>query len=157
VLEAWECAAAAVLQREAILAQVLQLQMLLGQHAAQQQQQQQQQGLWHNGHRASTGAATTLGCGASSICRVAGAGAAAGPPLEFELGVTVQQVRQVLWAFMAAEQQLQLADQQLFHAAGEQLQVDCCAYPPEGSGFSLAQLQELLTAAWVAAGSGHSS
>jgi hypothetical protein len=149
VLDAWECAAAAVLQREAILAQVLQLQALLGQHAA---QQQQQQALWHNSHRVST-----CSTGAASMLTAAEAGAAVGPPVEFELGVTVQQVRQVLWAFMAAEQQVQLASQQLFDTVGEQLQVDCCAYPPEGRSFSLAQLQELLTDAWVAAGSGRSS
>lgn len=96
VLEAWESAAAAVLQREAILAQVLQIQSALS--------------------------------------------------LQYELDLTVQQMRQVLWAFLAAEQQVQLAAIGLADATGEELRVDCCAYPPAHTRLGWAQLQEMLTA-----------
>lgn len=94
MLEAWETAAAAVLQREAILAQVLQIQAALS--------------------------------------------------LQYELDLTVQQVRQVLWAFLAAEQQVQLAAAGLADATGEELRVDC-AYPSANTRLGLAQLQEMLT------------
>jgi hypothetical protein len=100
VLEAWETAAAAVLQREAILAQVLQIQSAIS--------------------------------------------------LQYELDLSVQQVRQVLWAFLAAEQQVALAAAGLADATGgEELRVDCCAYPPAHTRLGLAQLQEMLTACSV--------
>lgn len=144
VLEAWECAAAAVLQREAILRQVLQLQDELRQYTAQQQQQLQQQMLWHNSsHRSST---CSIGLAGTPCAAGAGAGLAG----DLQLGVTVQQARQVLWAYLAAEQQLQLAAQELYDAAGEQLQVEGSLYPPEGSSLPFGQLQEMLTSVWAA-------
>lgn len=124
VLEAWETAAAAVLQREALLNQVLQLQTVISDC---QQLQQQQQQL----HRQSSTAA------------VDGAWA------EDKLGLDVQQVRQVLWAFLAADQQVELAGQGLVAAAGQELHVGVCHYPLQESRFSVAQL---LVEAWVATG-----
>jgi hypothetical protein len=129
-LESWEAAAAAVLQREALLGQVLQLQAAI----TECRQVQQQQIPWHN-----------------SMQMHAAEGCSAG-----QLGLTVQQVRQVLWAFLAAEQQVELAAETLLAATGQQLLVDCCAYPPEESCVSVAQLQQLLVEAWVVTGSGSS-
>jgi hypothetical protein len=124
-----------VLQREALLAQVLQLQAAV----TECRQVQQQQIPWHNSmqlHAAAT--ADEEGCPAG------------------QLGLTVQQVRQVLWAFLAAEQQVELAAESLLAATGQQLLVDCCAYPPEESCVLVAQLQQLLVEAWVVTGSGSS-
>lgn len=132
VLEAWEAAAAAVLQREALLAQVLQLQAAV----TQCRQEQQQQIPWHNSMQLH--AAGDEGCAAG------------------QLRLTVQQVRQVLWAFLAADQQVELAAESLLAATGQQLLVDCCPYPPRESCVSVAQLQQLLVEAWVVTGSGSS-
>lgn len=138
----WETAAAAVLQREAILAQVLQIQSALTQY--------QQQIHWHNSTQLQADA-LSVGIDSAGQSNRTDAGLSQG--YRAIVGLTVQQVRQVLWAFLAAEQQLQLAAQRLLEVTGEELQVDCCAYPPPEMQLSIAQLQELLHETWVATGS----
>jgi hypothetical protein len=145
VLEVWETAAAAVLQREAILAQVLQIQSALSQH----QQYQQQQIHWYNIPQLSFGADSTADLSSTAA---GGCGQEFGPLC----GLTVQQVSQVCWAYLAAEQQLQLAADRLLEVTEEQLLVDCCAYPAEDSRLPVEQLKEMLVEAWVATGSGSS-
>jgi hypothetical protein len=144
VLDVWETAAAAVLQREATLAQVLQIQSALSQH----QQHQQQQIHWYNSPQLTFGADS-----ASDLLQPA----AGGSSQEFGplCGLTVQEVRQVCWAYLAAEQQLQLAADRLVDLTGEQLQVDCCAYPADNH-LPVEQLKEMLVEAWAATGSGSS-
>jgi hypothetical protein len=125
VLEAWEGAAAAVLQREALLEQVQQLQAVLGLYSQRHQQQQ-------------------------LLPSVRTEGDIGTEPSQALGGLTVSHVRQVLWAFLAATQQVQLAAQQLQSVTGQELQVDCCAYPPDNAdAFCVAQLQRLLAQAWV--------
>jgi hypothetical protein len=120
-LSAWETAAAAVLQREGLLSQLVQLK------AAMQQIRQQQQ-LQHGQHLDP---------------------AAAEQQEQLLLpGLDAQQVHQLLWAFLAATEQVQLAAGLLFEITGQQLRVGQSQYPPAGAVVSAAQLQPILDEVW---------
>uniref|UniRef100_A0A383V4H5 Uncharacterized protein n=1 Tax=Tetradesmus obliquus TaxID=3088 RepID=A0A383V4H5_TETOB len=114
-LSAWETAAAAVLQREGILSQLVQLKA-----AMQQARQQQQQ------DPAEQQATVQL----------------------LLLGLDVQQVHQLLWSFLAATEQVQVAAGLLLEATGQALMVGQEPYPPAGAVRSAAQLQPILDEAW---------
>lgn len=135
MLELWETAAAAVLQREAILEQLLQLQAAVFQCRQSQQQLQQQDSQLYKQRSVTYEALETSSQQAL-------------------FGLSVQQVRQLLWAFLAATQQVQQAGQDLQDVTGQELLVDGCPYPPTGADVSLEQLQHLLTEAWHLLGSG---
>ncbi|KAF6260177.1 hypothetical protein COO60DRAFT_914142 [Scenedesmus sp. NREL 46B-D3] len=99
-VSAWETAAAAVLQREGILSQLVQL------RAALQEMRQQQQLLPTDVPETHT----TL----------------------LLLGLNAQQVHQLLWAFLAATEQVTLAAAVLFEATSKQLVVGTAPYPRQG-------------------------
>lgn len=69
-----------------------------------------------------------------------------------QLGLTLQHVRQVLWAFLAATQQVKHAAKRLTSATEQQLMVDGCLYPSlpedEDESMLLADLQHVLILAW---------
>jgi hypothetical protein len=121
----------------------MQIQSALSQH----QQYQQQQIHCYNSPQLHFGADSASD---PSHTAAGGCGEEVGPLC----GLTVQQVRQVCWAYLAAEQQLQLAADRLVEVTGEQLQVDCCAYPAEDTRLPVEQLKDMLVEAWVATGSG---
>jgi hypothetical protein len=64
------------------------------------------------------------------------------------LGLDAQQVHQLLWAFLAATEQVQVAARLLHEATGQALMVGLAPYPPAGAVVSPAQLQPILDEVW---------
>jgi hypothetical protein len=128
VLAAWETAAAAVLQREALLEQVLQVKAALQQwRRGIAHDQQQQQPDPEDEQQTSV---TALCCTSSSR-------------------LSVPWVQQVLWAFLAATHQVSAAALHLAAVTDHpQLLVDGQVYPPPGAVVSAQQLQPILEEAW---------
>jgi hypothetical protein len=68
------------------------------------------------------------------------------------LGLDAQQVRQLLWAFLAATEQVKVASGLLYDATGQQLVVGAVPYPRPGAVVSAAQMQPVLDEAWELSG-----
>jgi hypothetical protein len=68
------------------------------------------------------------------------------------LGLDAQQVHQLLWAFLAATEQVKMAAALLTEATGQQLVVGGVPYPRPGAVVSAAQMQPMLDEAWELSG-----
>lgn len=116
-LDTWETAAAAVLQREGILQQLMQL------RAAMQTQQQRRTN--PDSRRVSQDVVSVmLG------------------------GLDINQIHQLLWAFLAATEQVKLIAQRLQDVTGQPLLMKSVPYPPVGAVMAASHLQPIMDEAW---------
>lgn len=76
----------------------------------------------------------------------------ADPPLLF--GLDASQIHQLLWAFLAATEQVKVAADLLRSVNQQQLKFRGVPYPPAGAVVSASQLQPMLDEVWELLGCG---
>jgi hypothetical protein len=150
VLQAWELAAATVLQREGLLEQLMQLRTAM----QQLKQQQPNDGTCSSSNMQHVPSSSPDKAGSSTS---SSSNTTTSPAVvEDSWGLTeldVRQVQQLLWAFLVSTQQVALAAEMLKKVAGQQeLLVGGGVYPPAGALVEARQLQPLMDEAWQLTG-----